>query len=380
MSPADIEARAGRSMLDVLLVEALPHPVLMIGASNEVLRCNAAAEQFFMTSQKMLRKHGLTSILPFDSPMLALLDQVRDSNASVSERKVDLSSPRIGDGVQVDVYAAPVGGLDDRPMTILFLEERSMADKIDRQLNHRGAARTVTGLASMLAHEIKNPLAGIRGAAQLLEGAIDAEDDRALTGLIQAETDRIVALVDRMEVFSDERPPILEPVNIHAALETAKLSAQAGFASHIRITERYDPSLPLVRGNRDQLVQVFLNLVKNAAEAIGQNSDGEITLSTAFRPGMRMAVPGGSERLNLPLECTITDNGGGISPELARDLFDPFVTTKTNGTGLGLALVAKVIRDHGGVVEHRSHGRKTTFSVLLPMHEDEDGNIQIGME
>ncbi|MEO0636381.1 MAG: histidine kinase dimerization/phospho-acceptor domain-containing protein, partial [Pseudomonadota bacterium] len=261
MSPADIEARAGRNMMDVLLVEALPHPVLMVGADNEVLRCNAAAEQFFMTSQKMLRKNGLPSILPFDSPLIALLKQVAETNVSVAERRVDLSSPRIGDNVQIDVYAAPVGGADDKPMTLLFLEERSMAEKIDRQLNHRGAARTVTGLASMLAHEIKNPLAGIRGAAQLLESAIEEEDDRALTGLIQAETDRIVALVDRMEVFSDERPPAMEPVNIHAALETAKMSAQAGFASHIRIKESYDPSLPMVRANKDQLVQVFLNLV-----------------------------------------------------------------------------------------------------------------------
>ncbi|MEM1364767.1 MAG: ATP-binding protein [Pseudomonadota bacterium] len=371
MSPADIEARAGRSMLDVLLIEALPHPVLMIGEGNEVLRCNASAEQFFTTSQKMLRKHGLKSILPFDSPLLALLHQVRETRVSVSERKVDLSSPRIGDGVQVDVYASPVGGADERPMTVLLLEERSMAEKIDRQLNHRGAARSVTGLASMLAHEIKNPLAGIRGAAQLLETAVEGEDDRALTGLIQAETDRIVSLVDRMEVFSDERPPAMEPVNIHAALETAKMSAQAGFASHIRISERYDPSLPLVRGNRDLLIQVFMNLVKNAAEAIGDNSDGEIVLSTAFRPGMRMAVSGSSERMHLPLECKVTDNGGGIADELASDLFDPFVTTKTNGSGLGLALVAKVIRDHGGVVEHNSKGRKTSFSVLLPMHEDD---------
>ena len=176
-----------------------------------------------------------------------------------------------------------------------------MADKIDRQMTHRGAARSVTGLAAMLAHEIKNPLSGIRGAAQLLESGL-SDEDRALTRLITDETDRIVSLVDRMEVFSDERPIDRYPVNIHVVLDHVKAIAKNGFASRIKIFEDYDPSLPPVYANRDQLVQVFLNLVKNAAEAIGADPNGEITLSTAFRPGIRVAVPGSQDRVSLPLE------------------------------------------------------------------------------
>ena len=246
-----------------------------------------------------------------------------------------------------------------------MLQERTMADKMDRQLTHRGAARSVTGLAAMLAHEIKNPLSGIRGAAQLLEQSVD-DDDRALTRLITDEADRIVKLVDRMEVFSDERPIEREPVNIHAVLEHVRRLALSGFARHIRVAEEYDPSLPPVYGNRDQLVQVFLNLVKNAAESIGEGADGEIVLSTAFRPGVRLSVSGTTRRVSLPLEFCVRDNGPGVPAEIQAHMFDPFVTTRTNGTGLGLALVAKIIGDHGGVIECESQPRRTVFRALMP--------------
>jgi len=347
------------------IVDALPHPLVVLDGEGAVVHVNLASEQFFNTSEKQLRKHGLDYVLPFGSPVLALVEQVRHAQVSMAERKLDVSSPKIGDEKLVDVFVSPVQ--DSPEYTLILFEQRSVADKIDRQLNHRGAARTVSGLAAMLAHEIKNPLSGIKGAAQLLESSTENEDDRALTTLIQDETDRIVALVDRMEFFSDERLPELAPVNIHAVLEHVRLLAQAGFASHINITENYDPSLPEIRANKDQLIQTFLNLLKNAAEAIGNVSDGSIILTTAFKPGMRMALAHAQERVDLPLQFTITDNGGGISEDLLPHLFDPFVTTKTNGSGLGLALVAKVVRDHGGIIECESYGRKTQFKILLPV-------------
>jgi two-component system nitrogen regulation sensor histidine kinase GlnL len=353
-----------------LVVNALPVPVLTIGPGGEVLDANPAAETFFELSIRVLKRQSLQDLVPFGSPAIALVDEVRRRGAGVSEHRVDLANPRFNAERSVDIFATPLG---EEGIVVMMFQERTIADKMDRQLTHRGAARSLTALGAMLAHEIKNPLSGIRGAAQLLEQSVD-ENDRMLTRLICDETDRIVNLVERMELFGDERPVERGAVNVHGVLDHVRRLAQSGFARHIRFVEAYDPSLPPVHGNRDELVQVFLNLVKNAAEAVGVDAvDGEIVLSTAFRAGVRLQIPGARGRVALPIEVGISDNGPGVPPDLLPHLFDPFVTTKAQGSGLGLALVAKIVGAHGGVVECDPAPRRTTFRVLLPIYSARDG-------
>jgi len=368
MSHAETLSSFATDTADTVL-NALPHPILMVAPDGKIAEANVAAEAFFEVSMLLLRRHALRDLVPFGSPLLALVEQVRNRCAAVNEYRVDLSTPRNPGERLVDLNVAPV---PERPgHVVVMLQERTIADKMDRQLTHRGAARSVIALASMLAHEIKNPLSGIRGAAQLLEQSA-ADDDRTLTRLICDEADRIVKLVDRMEVFADERPVEREPVNIHVVLDRVKKLALSGFARNIKFVESYDPSLPFVLANRDQFIQVFLNLVKNAGESIGDQPDGQIELTTAFRAGVRLQIPGSKTRVSLPLEFCVKDNGAGVPADLLPHLFDPFVTTKPTGTGLGLALVAKIVGDHGGIIECESQPRHTVFRVLMPMFTGDD--------
>ena len=367
MSPSTTskQAPAPDAPLARAVIDALPNPLVVVDTEERICLVNVAAEDYFQVSSNILLRHRLSDLVPFSSPVFGAVAQARAMSGVVNEYAVAVGTPRLGGERLVDLQTAVMN--DDPRFVIVMLLERSMALKMDRQLTSRGAARSVSGMATMLAHEIKNPLAGIRGAAQLLEPAL-GDEDRALARLICDETDRIRDLVDQMEVFSDERPLEKKPINIHAVLERVKQLTVASTGQGITVREDYDPSLPPVLGNKDQLVQVFLNLAKNAAEAIQQGGEaGEILLTTAFRPGIRLTVPGSSERITLPLEVCVHDTGPGIPEELRPNIFDPFVTTKPGGKGLGLALVAKIVRDHGGIIECVGRERGTTFRVLLPM-------------
>jgi two-component system, NtrC family, nitrogen regulation sensor histidine kinase GlnL len=344
------------------ILDSLSEAVVVVDGDGLIHYANLAAEQFFGVGRARLVSHPLSEFVPEDTPLFSLLEQVLVTGGAVAENGITLSSPRIGNRFCA-LRLSPI--VESDGLVAVSLVEQSIARSIDRQMSNRSAARSVSALAAMLAHEVKNPLSGIRGAAQLLEETA-SDSERELTTLICEETDRIVALVDRMEAFEDGRPIDRSALNIHQVLNHVRRLSQNGFGKNVRFVETYDPSLPDVFGDRDQLIQVFLNLVKNACEVPGEG-EREIELSTAFRHGLRLAVPGQQAKVNLPLVVSVRDNGRGVSDEIRGHLFDAFVTNKPTGTGLGLALVAKIVNDHGGAIEYDSEPGRTTFRVMLPM-------------
>lgn len=352
------------------ILSALPVPVLVVDEHDRFRFANPAAEELLGLSAQQLAQSVLTDLLPADSPLAAMVAQVRHAELVMTDHDLTLESPRVKRRT-VAVQVAPLEG--EAGHVVVSLLDTGGAQKLDGQSSARAAARSVTGMAAVLAHEIKNPLSGIRGAAQLLQQSV-GPDDEELTQLIQDEADRIRGLVDRMEAF-DDRPGRPAAVNIHRVLEHVRRLAESGFARHVRFTELYDPSLPPVWGNRDQLVQLVLNLVKNAAEAATQPG-AEIVLASAYRHGTRLATASGP-RLALPLEITVRDNGPGIPEDIRPHMFEPFVTGRRDGggTGLGLALVAKLIADHGGLIECESRSGRTEFRLYLPAvpQEEDDG-------
>ncbi len=354
------------------VIDALPLVVLVLDSDDRIEAANATAEPFFSLSIASLTQMKLQDIIPGDSPLFMMVRQVRSRGGTIVEHDLTLESPRLS---KHEVIAQGTLLSENPASVLLTLQDSSSLRALDRRLTFRNAARSVAGMAAILAHEVKNPLSGIRGAAQLLEGTVASVGDRELAVLIREEADRIRLLVDRMEMFG-EKPIERRPVNIHRVLEHVRMLAHSGFAAHIRIVERYDPSLPSVFGNRDQLVQVLLNLVKNAAEAISSDpSGGEITLTTAYRHGLRLVMPGSAERVHLPLLVTVRDTGPGIPEDIKPHLFEPFITSKPSGSGLGLALAAKIIGDHGGMIEIDSHGGRTEVRLHLPvLSEDYDPN------
>ena len=344
------------------ILDSLSEAIVVVDGSGQIHYANLSAEQFFGVGRARLVNHPLSEFVPEETPLFSLLEQVLATGGAVAENGVTLASPRIGNRFCA-LRLSPI--VESDGLVAVSLVEQSIARNIDRQMSHRSAARSVSALAAMLAHEVKNPLSGIRGAAQLLEQSVP-DSERELTTLICEETDRIVALVDRMEAFADGRPIERGPLNIHQVLNHVRRIAENGFGKNVRFVESYDPSLPDVYGDRDQLIQVLLNLVKNACEVPG-DGDREIELSTAFRHGLRLALPGQQARVNLPLVVSVRDNGRGIADEMRPHLFDAFVTNKPTGTGLGLALVAKIVNDHGGTIEYDSEPGRTVFRVMLPM-------------
>ena len=340
---------------------SLPLPALLVDIAGMILEANPAAEIFMNASVKTLRGQPALDRLMIDAPMEEAFARARANQSPLFINDVDVTSGERAP-MQCNVQIAPM--LDNPGIAMLLISPREIADRLGRSMSVKSSARSAIGMAEMLAHEIKNPLAGISGAAQLLSMNLSPEDQE-MTDLIVEETRRIVKLLEQVEQFGNLRAPDRRAVNIHDALDRARRSAMVGYGAHMTIVEDYDPSLPATFADPDQLVQVFLNLIKNAVEAAGKTG-GTIRLHTFYDQSLRLRQKFGPGQA-VPLQIEIIDDGPGILPEIASDIFEPFVSGRENGTGLGLALVSKIITDHEGWISVDSVPGRTAFRVSLPV-------------
>lgn len=345
--------RAARPDVELWL-EALPVPVLGIDADERIQFVNAACAELLAGVGRGLLGRRLDEIFGADAPLVQLARRALATTGGVADANVALSGPGFALG-STAVAAGPVG--DNGFVALVLHSPRTRS----------GAAPGAASAARTLAHEVRNPLAGIRAAAQLISRTEDA-DTGALAKLICDEVDRIRRLTDRIDPLGAFEPPRLARFNIHEALgRVRKLVASS--APQLMIRERYDPSLPLVRGDLDQLIQAFLNIANNAAEAVAARRDGEIVIATSYRPGVKVR-PAAGGAAKPQLEVQIVDNGPGLHPDVADRLFEAFATTKPGGMGLGLTVAAEIVARHDGRIEVDSTPGRTAFRILLPIDQD----------
>lgn len=343
------------------LWSALPLPALVLDTKNLIVDVNPTAENFLNQSRKSLIGAPVWDKVMIDAPLENAFARARADHSSLFVNDVDVGSGE-RPPMQCNVQISPLD--DDEDQMLLLISPREISSRISNKNSSESAAKSAIGMAEMLAHEIKNPLAGITGAAQLLSMNLSVEDQE-MTDLIVEESRRIVALLDQVEQFGNLRPPALKPVNIHDVLDRARKSAAVSYGAHMTIIEDYDPSLPSTLGDADQLLQVFLNLLKNACEA-SVGGAGTIRLRTYYEQSLRLRRKDGSGN-TLPLQIEVIDDGPGLPADIASNIFEPFISGKENGTGLGLALVSKIISDHTGWISVDSVPGRTIFRISLPV-------------
>ena len=346
------------------LIASLPYAVILLRPGQRIAAVNVAGEQLLGQSARRLLGKPLKSLVDFGEARL--MTMLADADVQINARDMAARIGRAG-AKRMHIIVSPIAGWEGW-QTLTLIESAEVEGFEESGINtHEEAALRAP---EILAHEIKNPLAGIRGAAQLL-GRKAKASDRALTALIAEEVDRIASLIDQMQSLSSRSAVPASPVNLHVAIRRATAVLEAGGHDAVRIIEEFDPSLPMVLVNPDALLQVLLNLLTNAAEACAVEDQPELTIRTRFASGIMLRQAGQAQPIRLPIELSVSDNGPGVDPDLRDHIFEPFVSSKKQGQGLGLALVRKLVRDMNGRISHdRDEARGLThFRIRLPMVE-----------
>ena len=342
------------------ILASIDYPIVAIGGDNRFIYVNHAAEEFLRLTATNL---GSSAEAVFDQSVLSILARVRRGACSVGDEEIDL--PKLG-RKNVSIRASVLHDVPDG--VVVALQAREIAERLREHDQFRGTTRSMALLSALLAHEVKNPLAGIRGAAELI-AADPGGDTSPLTTLIVEESDRIASLLTKVETLIGDKPPECQPVNIHEVLDHCIRLAQSSFARTIVLEAEFDPSLPPAFGDRDVLVQCFINLIKNACEAT--EKDNTIKIKSSYNLGQHLTL--GSAGVSCPLVIEVIDYGDGIPEQIRNHIFEPFVTAKPNGKGLGLALVAQAISSHGGTISVSSRPGLTSFQIGLPVAGAEKG-------
>ena len=346
------------------ILNELRTPVFLINKSNVVIYINEIGEEFFGVSSFILIGKKINNLVSNDSPILNLIERVRNSKTGITEESLDFSNLNFPKR-KVRVHVVPLSF--DNSKIIIQISQLALSEMFQSQRINSKISKSFSSMIDMLMHEIKNPLAGIKGASQLIETDIkDKSNLLELTNLISIECDRVEELLNRMEQISNNNIKLdYESLNIHEILNHCKRVAENSFGTEITFINEFDPSLPRLFANKNLLIQIIINLLKNATEA--SQKKGSIKIKTSFNSNKITSFGKEDIPIPLPLQIEIIDFGIGIPSNLLSSIFDPFVSSKKDGKGLGLSIVASGLEEMGAVIDVSSNSGFTNFCINFPL-------------
>ena len=351
-----------------IILNGLRTPVFLVDNDNTINYINEIGEEFFGYSSSAIIGKSIYDLILKDSPLLTLLNRVRKSKSGLTEDSLNLSNINFPDR-KVRVHIVPLSF--DSNQIIVQISQLSLSDIFQSQRINSKISKSFSSMVDMLMHELKNPLAGIKGASQLIESDLKKNNNNLfeLAELIRVESNRIESLLNRMEHITNNNVKLdCDFLNIHEILNHCILVSKNSFGNNLQYINDYDPSLPNFFANKDLLIQILINILKNASEAIP--IEGKVKIKTSFNSNKISSLSQDETPIILPLQIEIIDYGIGIPNNLISSIFDPFVSSKKEGKGLGLSIVASGLDEMGAIINVNSNPGYTNFCINFPLKND----------